>query len=60
MFSFQSSGSNTPPFLVPLQVHSAFQRQGNLFNYLVSCHDLWDQADALVTKGNHTGNYIVK
>lgn len=52
----QSSGSNTPPCsLVPLQVHGAFQRQGSLFNYLVSCHDLWDQADALVKKGNHTG-----
>lgn len=60
-FVLQSSGSNTPPCsLVPLQVHGAFQRQGSLFNYLVSCHDLWDQADALVMKGNHTGKRLGK
>lgn len=55
----QASGSNTPPCSsVPLQVHGAFQRQNTFFNYLVSCTDLWEQADVLVTKGNHTGTAI--
>ena len=40
-----------------LQVHQAYQRQGVFFNYLISCHDLWEQADVLVAKGNHTGKY---
>lgn len=54
----QGSGSNTPPCsLVPIQVHSAFQRQGTFFNYLVMCHDLWESADAMVIKGNHTGAF---
>lgn len=53
----QASGSNTPPCSsVPLQVHGAFQRQNTFFNYLVSCTDLWEQADVLVTKGSHTGS----
>lgn len=43
---------------MPIQVHGAFQRQGTFFNYLVMSHDLWEQADAMVTKGNHTGNII--
>lgn len=52
----QSSGSNTPSCQsVPLPVHTAFQRQAVFFTYLLSCHDLWDQADNLVIKGNHTG-----
>jgi hypothetical protein len=42
------------PFIL-LQVHQAYQRQGQLFGYLVSCHDLWEQADNLVSRGNHTG-----
>lgn len=41
--------------LLSLQVHQAYQRQGVFFNYLMSCHDLWEQADILVAKGNHTG-----
>lgn len=52
----QGSGSNTPPCsMVPVQVHSAFQRQGLFLSYLTSCHDLWEMADGLITKGNHTG-----
>lgn len=42
-------------FRLSLQVHQAYQRQGVFFNYLMSCHDLWEQADVLVAKGNHTG-----
>lgn len=57
--SSQGSGSNTPPCqLIPLQVHAALQRQNLYFNYLSSCHDLWDQADSLVKKGNHTEFFI--
>lgn len=51
-------------YLFVWQVHQAYQRQGVFFNYLISCHDLWEQADVLVAKGNHTGNnhrdYIVQ
>lgn len=42
-------------FLPRFQVHQAYQRQGVFFNYLMSCHDLWEQADMLVARGNHTG-----
>lgn len=45
--------------LFALQVHQAYQRQGVFFNYLISCHDLWEQADVLVAKGNHTGKIIL-
>ena len=41
--------------MVPVPVHNAFKRQGEFFNYLVSSHDLWEQADLLVIKGDHTG-----
>jgi AF4/FMR2 family member 2 len=41
--------------LLSRQVHQAYQRQGVFFNYLMSCHDLWEQADTLVSRGNHTG-----
>lgn len=56
----QSSGSNTPASCqtVPLPVHNAFQRQAVFFTYLLSCHDMWEQADILVTKGNHTGETL--
>lgn len=62
IFSSQGSGSgsNTPPCsLIPIQVHSAFQRQDTFFNYLVMCHDLWEMADATVIKGNHAGKNIL-
>lgn len=42
-------------FPLSFQVHQAYQRQGVFFNYLMSCHDLWEQADILVQKGSHTG-----
>ena len=42
-----------------MQVHQAYQRQGQLYGYLVSCHDLWEQADSLVARGNHTGNLLL-
>lgn len=32
------------------QTFRAFERQSNYFAYLANCHDLWDQADSLVTK----------
>lgn len=59
--STQGSGSKTPPCsLVPIQVHSAFQRQDTFFNYLVMCHELWDLADQNVYKGNHTGKELFR
>lgn len=45
---------------MPIQVHGAFQRQGAFFNYLVMCHDLWESADAMVIKGNHTGKSFLR
>lgn len=50
MCNHDANGSN-----FCLQIHQAYQRQGVFFNYLMSCHDLWEQADVLVAKGNHTG-----
>lgn len=44
--------------MVPIQVHAALQKQNLFFNYLTSCQDLWDQADTLVEKGNHTDFFI--
>lgn len=55
---FQGSGSNTPPCLyVPLNVHNAFLRQCTFFSHISSALDLWEQADNLVKRFNHTGNY---
>ncbi|XP_063987686.1 AF4/FMR2 family member lilli isoform X3 [Diachasmimorpha longicaudata] len=34
---------------VPLNVHSAMQKLTHQFSLLMSCHELWDQANALVT-----------
>lgn len=34
---------------VPLGVHTAMAKQNQHFGLLLSCHDLWDQANALVT-----------
>lgn len=38
-----------------MQMHSAVQRQSEFFDYLITCHDLWEQADGLVARGHHTG-----
>lgn len=37
----------------------AYQRLGVLNNYLCMCHELWEQADTLVLKGNHTGQFTL-
>ncbi|XP_012138398.1 AF4/FMR2 family member lilliputian isoform X2 [Megachile rotundata] len=39
-----------PYVSVPLSVHSAMAKQNYQFGLLLSCHDLWDQANALVTE----------
>jgi hypothetical protein len=44
-----------PCVAVPLSVHSAMQKQNQHFTYLLSCHELWEQADTLVHKGKHKG-----
>ena len=50
-----------PCVAVPLSAHSAMQKQNQHFNYLLSCHDLWEQADSLVYKGKHKGKlYVVR
>ncbi|KAJ6649848.1 AF4/FMR2 family member lilli [Pseudolycoriella hygida] len=56
----QSSGSNTPSnvMAVPILVVGAFQRQSMLFQFLTFCNELWDQADTLVSRGNHTDFFI--
>lgn len=35
--------------VVPTRIHSITQKYFTSTNYLVSCHDLWDQADSAVT-----------
>ncbi|XP_059619112.1 AF4/FMR2 family member lilli isoform X2 [Phlebotomus argentipes] len=54
----QNIGGTTGGQMVPHQTYNAFQRQSTFLHYLVNCHDLWDQADLLVTKGNHTEFFI--
>ncbi|KAL9877222.1 AF4/FMR2 family member lilli isoform X2 [Glossina fuscipes] len=55
----QGSGSNTPPGkIVPENIHSALHQQNQIFNYLASSHELWDQADKSVRDGNHTDFFI--
>ncbi|PBC34297.1 AF4/FMR2 family member [Apis cerana cerana] len=46
-----ASGQPQPaPYVsVPLNVHNAMAKQNHHFSLLLSCHDLWDQANALVT-----------
>ncbi|XP_034952390.1 AF4/FMR2 family member lilli isoform X2 [Chelonus insularis] len=34
---------------VPLGIHTAMQKQNHHFSLLLNCHELWDQATALVT-----------
>ncbi|XP_055680353.1 AF4/FMR2 family member lilli-like isoform X2 [Lutzomyia longipalpis] len=54
----QNMGGTTGGQMVSHQVYNAFQRQHTFLHYLVNCHDYWDQADILVTKGNHTEFFI--
>ncbi|KAG5674484.1 hypothetical protein PVAND_004451 [Polypedilum vanderplanki] len=57
--SGQQNTINPPCYMMPIQIHQAYQRQGQLYSYLVSCHDLWEQADSLVARGgNHTDFFI--
>lgn len=55
MCSMDDIETNLTFYHVSLQVHQAYQRQAALYGYLVSCHDLWEQADSLVARGSHTG-----
>ncbi|XP_055633167.1 AF4/FMR2 family member lilli isoform X3 [Toxorhynchites rutilus septentrionalis] len=52
------SSSPSPCLLMPVHVHMAFQKQATLFNHLLNCQDLWEQADSLVIRGNHTDFFI--
>ncbi|KAK6625883.1 hypothetical protein RUM43_006182 [Polyplax serrata] len=54
-----SSGELRAPHVpVPVQVHSAHMKQTTHFGLLLSCHDLWDQADQLVYAGKHKDFFI--
>lgn len=52
------NSSPSPCLFMPVHVHMAFQKQATLFNHLLNCHDLWEQADNLVIRGNHTDFFI--
>lgn len=52
------SSSPSPCLLMPVQVHMAYQKQATLFSHLFNCQDLWEQADNLVIRGNHTDFFI--
>ncbi|XP_048511341.1 AF4/FMR2 family member lilli isoform X2 [Athalia rosae] len=45
--SGQAQGA--PYVSVPLGVHNAMQKQHHYFGLLMNCHELWDQANSLVT-----------
>ncbi|BES91473.1 AF4/FMR2 family member lilli [Nesidiocoris tenuis] len=62
-----SNGQPHPPVApcgpcipVPLPIHVSLQKQTANFNSLLTAHDLWDQADALVHKGKHKGTHHLK
>lgn len=42
-------------YLFVTQINLAYQKANVFFNYLTSCHDLWEQADSLILRGNHIG-----
>lgn len=44
-----------PCVSVPLSVHSVMQKQNQYFNYLCTCHELWEQADNLVQRAQAQG-----
>lgn len=52
-----AASGQTPFISVPLNIHTVMSKQNNQFSMLCSCHDLWDQATALVTDKNK-GTYI--
>ncbi|KAH8323421.1 hypothetical protein KR067_008597 [Drosophila pandora] len=53
--SNSGSGSNTPPGrIVPRDIHNQLSKQNEYLSYVHSAHELWDQADHSVRKGNHT------
>jgi len=39
-----------PCVSVPLNIHSIMQKQNQYFNYLCTCHEMWEQADNLVQR----------
>lgn len=59
----QSSGSsagpstavNPPCVSVPINIFSMVSKQHKIWANLKSSHDLWERADKLIYRGNHTG-----
>jgi len=49
---------NGPCVSVPLAVHSVMQKQNQYSNYLFTCHELWEQADALVYRAQAQDFFI--
>ena len=53
--SKSTNGTSSAPLapaghvVVPKRIHTITQRYLTSTNYLVSCHELWDQADSAVT-----------
>uniref|UniRef100_A0A182ILS2 AF4/FMR2 family member lilli n=1 Tax=Anopheles atroparvus TaxID=41427 RepID=A0A182ILS2_ANOAO len=52
------SSSPAQCVIMPMNVHSAYQKQTTLFTHLSTCLDLWEQADSLVLRGNHIEFFI--
>lgn len=53
-----AASANGPCVSVPLAVHSVMQKQNQYFNYLCTCHELWEQADSLVQRARVQGKHI--
>ncbi|XP_026473269.1 AF4/FMR2 family member 4 isoform X4 [Ctenocephalides felis] len=52
-------GSNAGPCVaVPISANQAMQKLTFHLNYLIVCHELWDQADHFVIKGKHKDFFI--
>ncbi|KAK7872564.1 hypothetical protein R5R35_013793 [Gryllus longicercus] len=52
------SGSMGPCLSVPIAVHNAMHKQSQHVLSLLSCHELWEQADSLVYKAKHRDFFI--
>lgn len=53
------AGTANPPCVsVPMSIYSMISKQHKCWTNLKTSHELWDRADDLVFRGNHTGKHF--
>lgn len=52
------AASMGPCMPMPVPIHLAVQKEHTQFGYILSSIELWDQADQLVERGKHTGEFF--